>query len=118
MEKFEDNIDRLFAWDTSAWPYFSPNFQNPSDSKGRNYPSASKDAGKVYMASPSPWFFKNILGSCRSDACKPKDLNGYNCQVKGNYQGPGLFIKKWEQLKQLRPPLLEIVTWNDWVESS
>ncbi|GLJ52667.1 hypothetical protein SUGI_1120970 [Cryptomeria japonica] len=51
------------------------------------------------MASPSPWFFKE-------------------CDVKGNYQGPGLWITRWEQLIKLSPPLLEIVTWNDWVESS
>jgi len=118
LEKFKDIIDGLFAWDTSAWPYFSPDFQNPSDSKDRNYLSACKAAGKVYMASPSPWFFKNILGSCCSDACKAKDPSDCNCQVKGNYQGPGLWIKKWEELIQLSPPLLEIVTWNDWVESS
>ncbi|GLJ34602.1 hypothetical protein SUGI_0695910 [Cryptomeria japonica] len=117
-EKFNDVIDGLFAWDTSAWPYFSPDFQNANASKDQNYQSACNDVGKVYMASPSPWFFKNILGSCCSDACKAKDLSNCNCQVKGNYQGPGLWIRKWEQLIQLSPPLFEIVTWNDWVESS
>ncbi|XP_057847125.1 glucan endo-1,3-alpha-glucosidase agn1 [Cryptomeria japonica] len=118
LDKFKDIIDGLFAWDTSAWPYFSPDFQNPSVSKDQNYLNACKAAGKVYMASPSSWFFKNIAGSCCSDACKAKDLSNCNCQVKGNYQGPGLWIKKWEQLIQLSPPLLEIVTWNDWVETS
>ncbi|GLJ34595.1 hypothetical protein SUGI_0695790 [Cryptomeria japonica] len=117
-EKFTDVVDGMFAWDTSAWPYISPDFQNPSGSKDQNYLTACNDIGKVYMASPSPWFFKNILGTCCSDACKAKDLNSCNCQVKGNYQGPGLWIKKWEQLIQLSPPLVEIVTWNDWVESS
>ncbi|KAH9289368.1 hypothetical protein KI387_033485 [Taxus chinensis] len=118
LDTFNEIIDGLFAWDTSAWPYFSPDFQNPSDSKDRNYLSACNDKGKTYMASPSPWFFKNIQGFCCTDACNNKDLNNCSCQVKGNYQGPGLWIKKWEQLIQLSPPLVEIVTWNDWVESS
>ncbi|GLJ34597.1 hypothetical protein SUGI_0695840 [Cryptomeria japonica] len=118
LKKYTDVIDGLFAWDTSAWPYFSPDFQNPSDSKDQNYLSACNDVGKVYMASPSPWFFKNIAGSCCSNGCKAKNLNTCNCQVKGNYQGPGLWKTRWEQLIHLNPPLLEIVTWNDWVESS
>ncbi|GLJ34599.1 hypothetical protein SUGI_0695860 [Cryptomeria japonica] len=118
LERFKNIIDGLFTWETSAWPYVSPDFQIVNASKDENYLSACNDVGKVYMASPSPWFFKNILGSCCSDYCKDKDLSNCNCQAKGDYQGPGLWIKKWEQLVQLSPPLLEIVTWNDWVETS
>ncbi|GLJ34596.1 hypothetical protein SUGI_0695830 [Cryptomeria japonica] len=117
-ETYTDVINGLFAWDTSAWPYFSPDFQTVNASKDENYLSACNYVGKVYMASPSPWFFKNIAGSCCSDYCNNKDLSNCNCQVKGNYQGPGLWITRWEQLINLSIPLLEIVTWNDWVESS
>ncbi|GLJ52649.1 hypothetical protein SUGI_1120600 [Cryptomeria japonica] len=98
-ENYTDVIDGLYTWETSAWPYLDSDKQNPSDSLDRNYLNASNFLGKVYMASPSPWFFKE-------------------CEVKGNYQGPGLWITRWEQLIKLSPPLLEIVTWNDWVESS
>ncbi|KAH9288354.1 hypothetical protein KI387_032471 [Taxus chinensis] len=110
LEEFKDVIDGLFAWDTSAWPYTASNLQNPPPiSSDQNFLNACSEKGKIFMASPSPWFFKNIDGSpCPSD----------ECQVKGNYEGPGLWIEKWKQLIDLNPPLLQIVTWNDWVESS
>eukprot|EP01018_Ginkgo_biloba_P039941 Gb_40414 [translate_table: standard] len=117
ISNFKSLVDGLMSWDTSSWPYFSPDYQNPSDEKDRNYLTACSSNGKVYMPTPSPWFFKNIQGTCCSDSCKSKSVD-CGCQVKGNYQGPGLWIKRWQQLIQLSPPLLEIVTWNDWVESS
>lgn len=44
--------------------------------------------------------------------------NSCNCQVKGNYQGPLLWLTRWQWIISLSPPLVEIATWNDWLESS
>jgi glucan endo-1,3-alpha-glucosidase len=117
IDKFNDTIDGLMAWDTSAWPYYDSTLQTPSVERDSNYLKACNDRGKVYMATPSPWFFKNIQDTCCSSDCQAKNV-GCGCQVKGNYQGPGLWLSRWQQIISLRPPLVEIVTWNDWVESS
>merc|ERR1711915_213568 len=87
--------------------------------KDSNYLQACNEKGKVYMATPSPWFFKNIQSdTCCSSACMNSNEDSCNCQVKGNYQGPGLWLTRWQQIINLNPPLVEIVTWNDWLESS
>ncbi|EFJ31875.1 hypothetical protein SELMODRAFT_87940 [Selaginella moellendorffii] len=100
INKFNSLIDGLYAWDTSAWPYSSAdNFNSPSNDKDQAYLRACKNARKSYMASVSPWFFKH--DGCCND---------------GNYQGSGLWIKRWEQIIKDQPDFVEIVTWNDWVE--
>jgi len=119
INQFNDVIDGLMAWDTSAWPYYDSTLQTPSDDRDKNYLQACNDKGKVYMATPSPWFFKNIQSdSCCSSACQNSDEDNCQCQVKGNYQGPGLWLTRWQQIISLSPPLVEIATWNDWLESS
>ncbi|XP_024527548.1 glucan endo-1,3-alpha-glucosidase agn1 [Selaginella moellendorffii] len=116
INKFNSLIDGLYAWDTSAWPYSSAdNFNSPSNDKDQAYLRACKNARKSYMASVSPWFFKH--DGCCNDVCTtPKDQTSCGCQVKGNYQGSGLWIKRWEQIIKDQPDFVEIVTWNDWVE--
>ncbi|GLJ52526.1 hypothetical protein SUGI_1117880 [Cryptomeria japonica] len=103
LNDFKDIIDGLSAWDTSAWPYEHSNLNSsPSALKDQNYLKACKDKGKLYMPNASPWFF-----------------NDCNCtEVKGNYEGPGLWITKWQHLISLKPPFVKIVTWNDWQEST
>jgi len=117
IDQFNDTIDGLMAWDTSAWPYYDSTLQTPSGDRDSNYLKACNDRGKVYMATPSPWFSKNIQDSCCSSDCQANNVN-CGCQVKGNYKGPGLWLTRWQQIISLSPPLVEIVTWNDWVESS
>ncbi|KAJ7514300.1 hypothetical protein O6H91_23G037800 [Diphasiastrum complanatum] len=103
LSKFNSIIDGLFAWDTSAWPYFNGDYNNPSAADDMAYLAACRTAGKLYMASVSPWFFAHE---------QRENL------VKGNYQGAGLWISHWQQLIRLQPPLVEIITWNDWAERS
>lgn len=117
INQFNDIIDGLMAWDTSAWPYDST-LQTPSDEKDKNYLQACNEKGKVYMSTPSPWFFKNIQNTCCSDYCKSSDEDNCGCQLKGNYHGPELWLTRWQQIITLSPPLVEIATWNDWLESS
>lgn len=118
LDKFNDIIDGLMAWDTSAWPYDDSALQTPSDEKDKNYLRACNEKGKVYMATPSPWFFKNIQDTCCSDYCKSSNKDNCGCQLKGNYHGPELWRTRWQQIISLNPPLVEIATWNDWLESS
>lgn len=93
LSQWSPTIDGLMSWDTSAW--------NMDDTLDRNYLSACNEAGKTYMGSVSPWF------STSND-----------CKVLANYEGPGLWLTKWKEMIDLRVPLVEIVTWNDWFESS
>ena len=58
--------------------------------------------GKKWMAAVAPWFFKRFSA----------DMNW------ANKQDDGIFIHKWLHLLQLKPDFIEIVTWNDWGESS
>jgi len=59
-------------------------------------------AGKLWMASVAPWFFK------RFDA-------GNNW---AQAQNDAIFLDRFQHLLQLRPDFIEITTWNDWGESS
>eukprot|EP00250_Pteridium_aquilinum_P019553 c24474_g1_i1 orf=152-1498(-) len=97
INEFNPILSGLLAWDVSGWPYVDGSI---SDAADKAYLSALGDAGKVYMASVSPWFFRT-------------DASG---GVRGNYQGDGLWRQNWENLIALKPPLVEILTWNDWAE--
>ena len=67
-----------------------------------NYASNRTSTGKKWMASVAPWFFKRFDAS----------MNW------ANKQDDGIFIHKWLHLLKLKPDFIEIVTWNDWGESS
>eukprot|EP00249_Psilotum_nudum_P013371 c24295_g1_i1 orf=442-1779(-) len=101
LQKFDSILTGLLAWDTSAWPYVNGDYNNPSNASDQAYLAACEAAGKVYMASVSPWFFAH---ETRENL------------VKGNYAGAGLWTTHWMQLINLSPPLVEILTWNDWAE--
>lgn len=58
--------------------------------------------GKKWIASVAPWFFKRFSA----------DMNW------ANKQDDGIFIHRWLHLLKLKPDFIEIVTWNDWGESS
>lgn len=58
--------------------------------------------GNKWMAAVAPWFFKRFSA----------DMNW------ANKQDDGTFIHKWLHLLKLKPEFIEIVTWNDWGESS
>ena len=65
--------------------------------------AVQRDAkAKVWMAAIAPWFFKRF------------DAN----DNWSHAQDDAIFIDRWQHLLQLKPNLIEIVTWNDWGESS
>ena len=55
--------------------------------------------GKAYMAPVSPWFFTHF---------------GYKNWI---YKSEALLPKRWEEIMELNPDLVEIITWNDYGES-
>ncbi|BBN07100.1 glucan endo-1,3-alpha-glucosidase [Marchantia polymorpha subsp. ruderalis] len=127
-DTFGSTVDGYFGWESSAWNYLGGNFDTPGTTPGdASSLTVSNDLGKTYMAAAAPWFFKNLGGTsgticcvANSPSCNPaagRDANSEcPCHVKGNYQGPGLWVQHWGQIIANPPPLVEIVSWNDWIE--
>ncbi|KAL8705056.1 MAG: hypothetical protein Q9201_001826 [Fulgogasparrea decipioides] len=59
-------------------------------------------SGKVWMAGIAPWFFSRL---------SPE-------KNWSQAQDDGIFVDRWLSLLSLKPDFIEIVTWNDWSESS
>ncbi|KZV91681.1 glycoside hydrolase family 71 protein [Exidia glandulosa HHB12029] len=95
------NVDAGMQW--NAWP--SANNQ-PIDA---NYTTdgdlwwIQNLNGKPYMAPVSPWFFTHY---------SPTSFNK-NWLFLSDY----LWGQRWDQILQLKPQFLEIITWNDFGES-
>ncbi len=87
-------VDGLFSWD--AWPNGANDMSTDSD---QAYLNAL--AGKPYMMPVSPWFFT--------------DLPGYG--KNWLWRGDDLWFDRWQQVLQINPDLVEIITWNDYGES-
>ena len=58
--------------------------------------------GKLWMAGIAPWFFTHLS----------LDKNWAHAQ------DDKIFVDRWSSLLTLKPDFIEIVTWNDWSESS
>ncbi|KAK9318783.1 glycoside hydrolase [Lipomyces orientalis] len=87
-------IDGAFSW--VAWPTGATDMNTDSD---KQYLSAL--AGKPYMMPVSPWFYTNIP------------------QYHKNWlwRGDTLWPDRWDQVLQIQPQLVEIISWNDYGES-
>ncbi|KAI3319431.1 carbohydrate-binding module family 24 protein [Xylariaceae sp. AK1471] len=86
--------DGLFSWD--AWPAGASDMTTNID---QQYKSAL--GNRPYMMSVSPWFYT--------------DLPGYNKHWV--WRGDDLWYDRWQQVLQIQPDFVEIVTWNDYGES-
>ena len=64
--------------------------------------SARTSNNKLWMAGIAPWFFKQLSA----------DMNWAQAQ------DDGIFVDRWLSLLSLKPDFIEIITWNDWSESS
>ncbi|KAL8732485.1 MAG: hypothetical protein Q9166_002699 [cf. Caloplaca sp. 2 TL-2023] len=64
--------------------------------------SQRDSTGKVWMAGIAPWFFVHLSS----------DKNWAHAQ------DDKIFVDRWASLLSLKPNFIEIVTWNDWSESS
>ncbi|KAH7049138.1 putative glucan endo-1,3-alpha-glucosidase agn1 precursor [Macrophomina phaseolina] len=88
------SIDGFFSWD--MWPEGANDMSTTPD---KSWQSTIGD--KDYMMGVSPWFFT--------------DLKGYGKQRL--WRGDDLWADRWEQVQQVNPEWVEIVTWNDYGES-
>ncbi|KAF3932559.1 hypothetical protein ABW20_dc0104890 [Dactylellina cionopaga] len=95
-------VDGAFSW--VAWPNSNNNpVAGPLTTASDNaYLSAL--AGKTYMAPVSPWFFTHF------------DFSSW--QKNWIFASDDLYVTRWNQILSLAPPLIQIVTWNDFGESS
>ncbi|KAI2777770.1 glycoside hydrolase family 71 protein [Daldinia loculata] len=91
-----DKIDGAFNW--GAWPNANENSINT----GNDIAYKSSLQGKAYMMGVSPYFYT--------------DLPQYN---KNWYSSSdSLWYDRWAQVLEIQPEYIEIITWNDYGESS
>ncbi|CAH0041679.1 unnamed protein product [Clonostachys rhizophaga] len=91
-----DQIDGHFSW--NAWP--GPGSKNLTSVEDERYIEILGD--KSYMMGISPWFYTNLP------------------QYSKNWfsTGDSLWYDRWQQAIDLLPDMIEIITWNDFGESS
>ncbi|KAI1164442.1 glycoside hydrolase family 71 protein [Nemania serpens] len=87
-------IDGAFNW--GAWP--EANQLTISTNNDVAYKSALQ--GKPYMMGVSPYFYTNLPGK-----------NWYS-------SSDSLWFDRWKQVLDIQPEYIEIITWNDYGESS
>lgn len=85
--------DGAFSWD--AWPTTDSEMSTTEDQA-----YMADRSSKVYMAGISPWFFTHF---------------SYKNWI---YKSDDLYTTRWEQLVSMQPDFIEIITWNDYGESS
>ncbi|WRT69078.1 uncharacterized protein IL334_006061 [Kwoniella shivajii] len=105
-------LDGLFSWNT--WPgqdSDSAVFQNMTTAPDEEYLNLLAPLGKAYMAPVSPWFYSHLPASTGF----PKNYHLYS---------DTLWSTRWQQILELvvahpdQVKFVEIITWNDWTESS
>lgn len=84
-------VDGYFSWD--MWPVGASNISTDTD-------NAYKATGASYMMGVCPWFFTDLPGYGKSWV----------------WRGDGLWSQRWEQVLDVLPEFVEIVTWNDFGE--
>ncbi|RAL62377.1 hypothetical protein DID88_004943 [Monilinia fructigena] len=89
-----NNVQGGFSWD--MWPSGPEDMTTASDVAWQNTLGS-----KPYMMGVSPWFFHS-------------DAN----PIAWMWKSDDLWAKRWQQVLQVQPQFVEIVTWNDWGESS
>lgn len=90
-----DTIDGFFSW--NMWPEGANDMTTVPDTNWQDLIGDSKD----YMMGVSPWFYT--------------DLKGYGKQRL--WRGDDLWADRWDQVMDVNPEYVEIVTWNDYGES-
>ena len=86
--------DGAFSWD--AWPEGASDMTDDEDQAWQ-----SMLGSRPYMMGVSPWFYTNLA---------QWDKNWL-------WRGADLWHDRWQQVIELQPDLVEIITWNDYGES-
>lgn len=79
------------------WPVGATDSTDTTDKQWQ----AAIGSSKTFMMGVSPWFYT--------------DLPGYN--KAWVWRGDDMWHSRWQQVLDVNPPLVEIVTWNDYGES-
>jgi glucan endo-1,3-alpha-glucosidase len=87
-------IDGAFSWD--MWPSGPFDITDASDMAWK-----SALGGKHYMMGISPWFYTNLPGYSKSWV----------------WRGDDMWHTRWDQIANVQPDMVQIVTWNDYGES-
>ncbi|KAL2844167.1 glycoside hydrolase [Aspergillus pseudoustus] len=87
-------VDGLMSWD--AWPEGTHMMNTTEDEEWMSVLD-----GRPYIMPVSPWFYTNL---------KRFDKNWV-------WRGDDLWYDRWEQVLELNPEYVEILTWNDYGES-
>ncbi len=88
-------VDGCFSW--NAWPNTNAAMTTAEDTA---YMSARQPGTKSYMAGVSPWFYSHFS------------------YKNFDYRSEDLFTTRWDEMIALQPDFLELITWNDFGESS
>lgn len=95
--------DCIFTW--NAWPAANSGSSSSFDMTGdRNLLASVRATGKTYMAPISPWFYTHVWGPGWSKNWI------FNSEL--------LLPTRWQQIVSLQPDFVQIITWNDYSESS
>lgn len=89
-----DLVDGAFSWD--MWPRGANDVSADPD-----YAWKSAIPGKAYMMGVSPWFYTRLPDFGKAWV----------------WRGDDMWHQRWQQVLQVRPDLVQIVTWNDYGES-
>ncbi|KAF7182431.1 hypothetical protein CNMCM7691_002001 [Aspergillus felis] len=89
-----DIIDGAFSWD--AWPVGAQDKDTASDEEWMK-----ALAGKPYMLPVAPWFYTNL----------PQWHKNWL------WRGDDLWHYRWRQIMDLQPPIVQILSWNDYGET-
>jgi len=89
-----DIVDGAFSWD--MWPAGPSSI---TDNNDKAWKSAIN--GKLYMMGVSPWFYTK--------------LPGYNKEWV--WRGDEMWHDCWQQVLDVEPQIVQIVSWNDYAES-
>ncbi|MCJ1409372.1 hypothetical protein MMC19_003452 [Ptychographa xylographoides] len=92
------NVDGALSWD--VWP----NGPNPM-ALSIDTAWQSVLGSKAYMMGVSPWFYTNIPGGASYPA------------KNWLWRGDSLWHDRWQQVLEINPAFVEILTWNDYGES-
>lgn len=93
---FNTEYDGIFTW---IHPTKIASDESTTD---EDYASARTTYGKKWMAAIAPWYFKRF------------DANDNWAHA----QDQDIFISRFQHLLALQPDFIELITWNDWGESS
>ncbi|PRP85894.1 glucan endo-1,3-alpha-glucosidase Agn1 [Planoprotostelium fungivorum] len=89
-------LDGHFAW--AAWPQGS---EDINEDRELPYKAGALSHNKTYMASVSPWFYTRL---------PQYNKNWY-------FKSETLYPQRWQEILDLQPDIVEVITWNDYGES-